>query len=86
MANTADLFPLGTAATIAAKTTRAEKVSYFLQHVVEPGADDYLPKLLKVMRDSKMDNAVKLAGEIQAAMEPGTHVIMHIDLRMHICS
>ena len=53
-ARKADLFPLGTAASIEAKPTRVEKVAYFLQHVVEPGADDYLPKLLKVMKDSKV--------------------------------
>ena len=76
MCKTADLFPLGTADGIAAKPTRADKVAYFLQHVVEPGADDYLPKLLKVMKDSKFDNVVELAGKIEAAMKPGTHIII----------
>ena len=70
-AKKADLFPPGTAASIAAMLTRAEKVAYFLQHVVEPGADDYLPKLLKVMKDSKVDNVVKLADKIQARTDPG---------------
>ena len=73
MAKAADLFPLGTADSIAAECTRAKKVTYFLQHVVEPEADDYLPKLLKVMKDSKIAGLKKLANELQVAMEQGTH-------------
>ena len=76
-AKKADLFPLGTADSIEAKPTRAEKVAYFLQRVVEPGAKEYLPKLLKVMKDSKNDTVVELAGNIEAAMKPGTHIIIH---------
>ena len=78
-AKTANLFPLGTADSIEAKPTRAEKVAYFLQHVVEPGAKEYLPKLLIVMKDSKNDTVVELAGKIEAAMTPwpGTHIIIH---------
>lgn len=73
LAKKADLFPLGVADSITAKSTRAEKVAYLLQHVIEPGADDYLPKLLKVMKESKNDSVIKLANDIQAEMEPGTH-------------
>ena len=69
MAKAADLFPLGTADSIAAEHTRAEKVFYFLQHVVEPRADDYLPKLLKVMKQFEDDDVIKLADEIQAAIK-----------------
>ena len=76
MAKAADLFPLGTAADIEAKPTRAEKVTYFLQHVVEPGANDYLPKLLKVMKESKNTSVIKLADELQVAMEQGTQMVM----------
>ena len=72
MANEADLFPLNTGSSIAAKPTREEKVSYFLQHVVGPGAEQYLPKLLKVMKESKVANVVKLADDIQAATRIGT--------------
>ena len=72
MAKKADLFPLNTGDSIAAKSTRAEKVSYFLQYVVEPGAEHYLPKLLKVMKESKVVNVVKLADKIQAATRIGT--------------
>ena len=41
-AKQADLFPLDTGDSITAKPTRTKKVSYFLQHVVEPGAEQYL--------------------------------------------
>ena len=51
MAKQTDLFPLDTSDSIVAEPTRAKKISYFLQHVVEPGAEDYLPKLLKVMKE-----------------------------------
>ena len=66
MTEQAGLFPLDTGDSIAAKSTRAQKVTYFLRHVVEPGAELYLPKLLKVMRDSKVANVVRLADDIQA--------------------
>ena len=72
MAKEGGLFPLDTGNTIAVKSTRAEKVTYFLQHIVEPGAEVYLPKLLKVMQDSKVANVVKLADEIHAAAGIGT--------------
>ena len=71
MAKHAGLFPLDTDDSIVAEPTRAKKVSYFLQHVVEPGAEEYLPKLLKVMRDSKVPNVVRLADDIQAAIDMG---------------
>ena len=71
MAKQDGLFPLDTGDSIAVKSTRAQKVTYFLQHVVEPGAEEYLPKLLKVMRDSKVANVVRLADDIQAAIDMG---------------
>ena len=67
MAEQACLFPLDTGNSIAAEPTRAKKESYFLQHVANPGAEEYLPKLLKVMRDTKVANVVRLANDIQAA-------------------
>ena len=67
MANQANLFPLNTGNVIKTKGTRAEKVEYFLQNVVTPGVEEYLPKLLRVMKESKVDNVVRLADEIQAA-------------------
>ena len=76
MAKQADLLPLDTGDSIAAEPTRAKKVSYFLQHVVEPGAEQYLPKLLKVMKESKFANVVKLADDIQAATGIGIYVHM----------
>ena len=74
MAKQDRLFPLDTGNSIAAKSTRAQKVTYFLQHVVEPGAEEYLPKLLKVMKDSKVANIVRLANEIQAAAGIGMYI------------
>ena len=66
MAERADLFPLGTGYSIRAKATRAEKVAYFLDHI-RPGADIYLPRLLKVMKESEYYDVVKLSEEISAA-------------------
>ena len=74
MAKQADLFPLDAGNSIAAEPTRAKKVSYFLQHVVEPGAEEYLPKLLKVMKESKVANVVTLADHIEATMRIGRHM------------
>ena len=73
MAKTAGLFPGGNAESIAAKPTRAEKVDHFLQHVLEPGADSYLSKLLEVMKEFDDDSVNNLADEIQGAMGPGIH-------------
>ena len=67
MAEQASLFPLDTGNSIAAEPTRAKKVTYFLQHVANPGAEEYLPKLLKVMSDSQVANVVRLVDDIQAA-------------------
>ena len=74
MAERAGLFPLGTGKSIKAKITRADKVDYFLDHVVEPGADNYLPKLLKIMKGSKVPHVEKLADDIQAAIGPGMYM------------
>ena len=73
MAKTANLFPGGSAESIAALPTRAKKAAYFLQHVVEPGADVFLPKLLEVMKECNDDNVNDLADEIQGVLEPGIH-------------
>ena len=52
-------------------SSRAKKVAYFFQHVAEPGADLYLPKLLEVMKDFDDDNVNVLGDELQGVMEPG---------------
>ena len=75
MAKQVGLFPLDTSDSIAAMSTRAQKANYLLQHVIEPGAEDYLPKLLKVMRDSNVPNVERLADDIQAATGIGMCVI-----------
>ena len=81
MAEEADLFPLSTGSNIKAEKTRADKVAYFLQHVIEPAADTYLPRLLEVMKHSEVANVEKLAGDIEALLEPG----MYICVYMYIC-
>ena len=78
MAKRASLFPLNTGDSIAAQPTRAQKVYYFLQHVVEPAPGEYLPILLKVMTDSKSANVVRLADDMQAAMGIGMYIHMYI--------
>ena len=75
MAKQVGLFPLDTSDSIAAMSTRSQKVKYLLQHVVEPGAEEYLPKLLKVMKESGFANVVRLADDIQAATGLGMCVI-----------
>ena len=78
IAEKADLFPLRTGNSIRARITRAGKVDYFLQHVVEPAVEFYLPKLLEVMKNCEVANLEKLAGDIQAAVEQGTYIHMYI--------
>ena len=71
MVKQASLFPRDSADRIAKLSTRPEKVSYFLQHVIEPEADVYLPTLLGVMKESEDLSVVRLANEIEAEMESG---------------
>ena len=78
LARRGDLFPLNTGDSIAAMSTRAEKVAYFLQHAVEPGAEEYLPKVLSVMKESKVANLVRLADDIK--------VVAGIGMYMCICT
>ena len=73
----AGMLPHNTGDSIKAEATRAKKVSYLLDHVVEPGAEEYLPKLLKVMRESEFANVVTLANEIEETAKIGMYV--------HIC-
>ena len=74
MTRRAGLFPLDTYDSTAAEPTRAKKVAYFLQHVVEPGAEEYLPKLLSVMKESKVANLVRLADDIEAVTGIGMYM------------
>ena len=69
----AGLFPPGIKKDIKIEKTRERKVDYFLDHVVEPDADEYLPKLLTVMRESETANAIGLADDIQAAIGSGKY-------------
>ena len=83
MAERTGLFPMGTGKSIRAQGSRAHKVDYFLYHVVEPGADEYLPKLLEVMKESKVANVMSLADNIQAALCPGICLSMQC-IHMHV--
>ena len=74
MTRRAGLFPLDTYDSTAAEPTRAKKVAFFLQHVVEPGAEEYLPKLLSVMKESKVANLVRLADDIEAVTGIGMYM------------
>jgi len=74
MVKQANLFPLDSADSISKKLTRAEKVSHFLQYVVEPGAEYYLPELLEIMKDSGVADVIELANEIHAAIKPGIYI------------
>ena len=80
MARRAGLFPLDTGDSIAAEPTRAKKVAFLLQHVVELGAEEYLPKLLNVMKESKVANVIRLADDIQAVTGIGryTNILQEI--------
>ena len=82
MAKKVNLFPGDNADSIEALPTRAKKVAHFLQHVVEPGAEVYLPKLLEVMKQYD-DNTKDLADEIEAEMKPGTMLISKICMQLH---
>ena len=73
----ADLHPLNVATRMQAKPTNAEKVSYFLHHVVEPAADIYLPMLLEVMKDSQRFDVKELANDIEKAMT-GMYIYTYI--------
>ena len=76
MAKRFNLFPADTGNTIRAEKSRAHKVDYFLQHVVEPAAEHYLPRLLQLMKESKIANVEKLADDIQKAIAPGMYFRM----------
>ena len=78
MVNAAKLFPLNTGNEIEAKPTRAQKVAYFIQHVLSSGAKEYLPMLLRVMKHSEVSNLVKLADDIQGYMTSGLSIIFLI--------
>ena len=67
-ADTSNLFPPGVKANINAKSTNANKVAYYLDHVVNPGADQYLPKLLDVMSAYNDLTVQQLAREIRKAI------------------
>ena len=80
-AKQADLFPLNIVDSIAKMDSRRIRVTYFLKHVVEPRPEEYLHKLLKMMKQSKFADAEKLAGEILAAVERGMYTLTYVHLK-----
>ena len=74
LAKQADMFPRNTGDSIEAELTRAKRVSYLLEHVVKSKAEEYLPKLLNVMRNCEFVNVVVLADEIEAAAAIGMYI------------
>ena len=70
----ANLIPPGEDGVIQQKPTRSDKVSYYLRNVVQPGADLFLPELLKVMKLSGNLSVIKLAEDIdKALLESGNY-------------
>ena len=69
---------------IKAENTRSSKVSYFLSHVIEPGAKDYLPILLKAIEESKVLTFVKLVGEMCTALG-GTYCNYSTSYSQYVC-
>ena len=73
----AGLFIHNTGASITSKQTNADKVTYFLQHVIERSPDLYLPMLLEVMKKSGAVNLINLADDIKAATS-GVYICIYI--------
>ena len=71
----AKLLPQGSGASIRSKSTRDKRTSYFLQHVIEPAADIYLPILLTVMEQSDNLAVSRLANEIKEKLNLGMNII-----------
>ena len=84
MLETAGLCPLDTKYSIKAEKTRVHKVDYFLDHVIERGADNNFPKLLKVMKESGVANVQKLAGDIQATLQSGIYVHIYLFVVVYV--
>lgn len=82
-AKKAGVLPSNVADRILAIQSDAEKVSYFLHHVVEPAADIYLPILLELMKDSQHFDVKKLANDIERAMT-GMYIYAYIIIIIYI--
>ena len=66
-----NLLPENSGVYIRAKSIKAEKVSYFLEYVVEPAADIYLPILLSVMEKSDNLAVKRLANDMNTQLTSG---------------
>ena len=77
MAQSVNLFPSNFGNIYRAKI-KSYGVNYLLRHVVEPRAEEYLPKLLEVMKESQSVNVRKLAYDIQAKLVTSMYVRTHV--------
>ena len=71
----AKILPQDSGASIRSISTRDKKTSYFLQYVIEPAADIYLPILLTVMEKCDHFAVSRLANEIKEKLNLGMNII-----------
>ena len=71
----ANLLPRDSGASIRSKSTRAEKVSYFLLHVVEPAPEIYLNLLIGVMENTDDLAVKKLANDMKGNFRLSTRTV-----------
>ena len=69
--NKMNLLPRDTRPTIRAKRTREKKVSYFIHHVIKPGAVIFLPLLVSVMEQWDDLAVRKLAKKMNKKLNSG---------------
>ena len=70
----ANLLPLNTGDQIRALTTKAHKVDYFLQHVIETAPEVYLPRLLDVMETCNDVGIKELVKNMRMAIKQGMYI------------
>lgn len=70
--NKMNLLPRDTRSSIQAKRTREKKVSYFIHHVIKPGAHIFLPQLVFVMEQSDDLAVRKLAKKMSKKLNSGS--------------
>ena len=63
-----DLIPSGNGGVIEKLGTRADKVSYFLDNVILPSPEEFLPTLLKVMEGCDNSGVQNLAKNIKTML------------------
>jgi len=76
----AKLLPQGSGPKIHAETTREDKVSYFLEHVVSSGPDIYLPILISIMENEADLVLNNLASDMKNYKGPGNILVCMMTL------